>query len=192
MGIPKAKYGSYSYADYREWDNGKRWEIIEGFAFDMSPAPGTEHQRISMFFSVAIGNYLKGKKCSVFSAPFDVRLSENSSDDTQIQNVVQPDITVICDRDKIDEKGVIGAPDWIIEIISPSTLKHDFGTKLLLYQKYGVGEYWIVDPDTRSIHVYIKDKSGKYNPGRVYQIGDEIAVWIFKDLKFSIQEVFSE
>jgi Uma2 family endonuclease len=192
MGVPKAKHQTYSYADYLGWDDGRRWEVINGLAYDMSPAPNTEHQRISMFFSVTIGNYLQNKKCSVFSAPFDVRLSENASDEAHINNVVQPDISVICDPGKMDEKGAIGAPDWVIEIVSPSTVKHDFGTKLLLYQKFGVKEYWIVDPETKSIHVYQIDGSGKYNPGKVYNSGDMLEVGIFEDLKITVHEVFKK
>lgn len=190
MGIPKTTYENFSYSDYITWNDGKRWEIVNGTAFDMTPAPGTEHQRISMRLSVALALLLQNKPCSVFSAPFDVRLGENLSEDDEINNVVQPDIIVICDPSKIDERGIKGAPDWIIEITSPSTIKHDFGTKLLLYQEYGVKEYWITDPSTKKINVYRLNNSGKYTPGNIYEGDETIGVTIFPDFKITPNEIF--
>lgn len=190
MGIPKTNYEIFSYADYITWNDEKRWEIIQGTAFDMTPAPGTEHQRISMRLSVAISLFLQNKPCSVFSAPIDVRLGENLTKDEEITNIVQPDILVICDSSKIDERGIKGAPDWIIEITSPSTLKHDFGTKLLLYQEFGVREYWIVDPATKKVNVYILNNFGKYTPGLIYQEDENIDVTIFPDFKINLWEIF--
>jgi len=191
MGVPKLKYEHFTYSDYLTWNDEKRWEIIQGAAFEMTPAPNTEHQRISMFLSIHIGNYLKGKSCSVFSAPIDVRLAENTFTDEETINVVQPDLLVICETSKIDDRGIKGAPDWIIEITSPSTLKHDFGTKLLLYQKYGVREYWIVDPSTKNIHTFGLDNYGKYNPGNSYKGEDIISPGIFPDVKIIPNEIFT-
>jgi len=191
MGIPKLKYEQFAYSDYLTWIDEKRWEIIQGAAFDMTPAPNTEHQRISMYLSIQIGNYLKGKSCSVFSAPIDVRLAENTSTDEETINVVQPDLLVLCESSKIDDRGIKGAPDWIIEITSPSTLKHDFGTKLLLYQNYGVREYWIIDPFTKNIHTFTLDNNGKYNPGNIYKGEDVIIPGNFPDLKIIPNEIFT-
>jgi Uma2 family endonuclease len=190
MGFPKTNYESFSYADYLTWTDEKRWEIVQGTAHNMTPAPGTEHQRISMRLSVAISLFLQNKQCSVFTAPFDVRLGENLNKDEEITNVVQPDIVVICDSSKIDERGVKGSPDWIIEITSPSTLKHDFGTKLLLYQEFGVREYWIIDPTTKKVNVYILNNFGKYTPGLIYQEDENIDVTIFPDFKINLREMF--
>ncbi len=190
MGIPKTRYDRFNYADYSSWDDAKRWEIINGIAYDMTPAPNTEHQRISMRLSIAIGKFLEGKLCSVFSAPFDVRLAEKSKTDEETINIVQPDILVICDQSKIDERGIKGAPDWIIEITSPSTLKHDFGTKLLLYQEFGVREYWIADPSTKKINVYRLNNFGKYTPGLIFQEDENIGVSIFPDFTMNLREIF--
>jgi len=191
MAIPKTKYDRFTYADYLCWDDEKRWEIVDGSAYDMTPAPGTKHQQVSGALFANIYNYLKGKHCQVFSAPFDVCLFENSEEDEDTYNVVQPDISVICDPGKIREKGVKGAPDWIIEVVSPTSVKYDFGTKLLLYQKYGVMEYWIVDPESRTINVYRIDQSGKYLPEGVYKDNDEISASIFPDLKIIPGEIFT-
>lgn len=191
MSIPKTKYDQFSYADYLGWNDGKRWEIINGLAYDMTPAPGTKHQQVSGALFSSIYNYLKGKSCQVFSAPLDVCLSESSEQDEDIYNVVQPDISVTCDPKKINEKGVKGSPDWIIEIISPTSVKYDFGTKLVLYQKYGVKEYWIVDPEAHTINVYLIDASGKYYPEKVYTGNDEISPSLFPDLKILLKEIFT-
>ena len=191
MGIPKTKDELFNYADYLSWKDEKRWEIVNGIAYNMTPAPGTRHQQVSGALFATIYNYLKGKNCSVFSAPIDVCLAENAENEETINNVVQPDITVVCDKQKINEKGLKGVPDWIIEIISPSTVKYDFGTKLLLYQKFAVKEYWIVDPFAKTINVYITDNSGKYNPERIYAEMEEISPTMFPDLKINLNDVFS-
>ena len=115
-----------------------RWELIDGAAYAMSPAPKTNHQRLSFFIALEIGKYLEGRSCEAFSAPFDVRLA----DDT----VVQPDLSVICDKSKIDEKGCSGAPDLVVEILSDSTAYKDETEKRLLYERVGVREYWIINP----------------------------------------------
>ncbi|MHB8057961.1 MAG: Uma2 family endonuclease [Desulfuromonadaceae bacterium] len=134
----------YYYSDYLTWNDGERWELIDGVAYSMSPAPGRRHQEISGELFRQLANYLKGKQCKVYDAPFDVRLSDQvDASDNYIETVVQPDILVVCDRTKLDEKGCNGAPDLIIEITSPSTAKHDLGTKFDLYQKHAIQEYWI-------------------------------------------------
>src|SRR6185295_13771701 len=115
-----------------------------GEVYDMTPAPSTKHQRIIGELYRMLGNFLEGKKCEVFVAPFDVRLSEHNASDFEVFNVVQPDISIFCDEKKIDEKGAKGAPDFVVEILSPSTSKKDLSRKLLLYQKFKVKEYWII------------------------------------------------
>ena len=132
----------YTYADYMAWEDGERWEIIEGVPYLMSPAPTWVHQGISGELFLQIATFLKGKPCKVYAAPFDVRLfpADDDSDDT----VVQPDIVVVCDRSKLDRSGCRGAPDMLVEILSPSTARHDQLVKLQLYKKAGVREYWIV------------------------------------------------
>ena len=137
----------YTYADYCTWNDSERWELIEGVPYMMSPAPSPIHQGISREIAGQLYNFLKGNPCKLFAAPFDVRLNADKADDT----VVQPDLLVICDSSKIDDKGCAGAPDLVIEILSPSTIRLDRIIKFRLYQKAGVREYWIVDPETQSI-----------------------------------------
>jgi Uma2 family endonuclease len=191
MGIPNTKYNCFTYADYVTWNEGNRWEIVNGTAVDMTPAPNTEHQRISMRLSVVLSLFLQNKPCSVFTAPIDVRLGENLNRDEDIINVVQPDILIICDPSKIDERGIKGAPDWIIEITSPSTIKNDFGTKLLLYQEFGVREYWIIDPSTKKINVYRLNNFGKYTSGLFFQDDESIDVTIFPEFKITPLDIFA-
>lgn len=136
----------YTYADYLSWEEGDRLELIEGTPVMMVP-PSTAHQAILMEISRQIANYLEGKACKVFPAPFAVRLfSDKDTPDGDVNTVVEPDITIVCDLDKLDKRGCNGAPDAVIEILSPSIAKYDRFTKLHLYRKAGVKEYWIVDP----------------------------------------------
>ena len=141
----------YTYADYCTWDDNERWELIEGVPYAMSPAPAWRHQGISRELSYQLTDFLKGKPCKVFAAPFDVRLNADDEDDT----VVQPDIVVICDRSKLSGTGCKGVPDMIIEILSPSTAQRDKWIKFNLYQRAGVREYWIVDPDSKMVTVHV-------------------------------------
>ena len=147
----------YTYDDYCTWDDDERWEIIDGAAYAMSPSPLRSHQSISGRLYTQLSNFLRGKTCEVFAAPFDVRLCADGDDGT----VVQPDILVVCDQSKFDPdgRGVVGAPDLIIEILSPSTARHDLVTKFRLYQREGVREYWTVDPDRKTVaaHVLVND-----------------------------------
>ena len=147
----------YTYADYLTWEDGERRELIDGVAYAMSPDASFAHQSVSVALLTQLSNYLQDKPCKVFTAPFDVRLNAVADDDT----VVQPDILVVCDTSKFDSKGIIGAPDLIVEILSPSTEKHDRNTKFKLYQRHGVREYWIVDPSNETVSVNILN-SGKY------------------------------
>lgn len=151
----------YTYRDYLKWPEEERWELIGGEAWNMSPAPGRLHQKVSFELARQIGNWLTERdKCQAFTAPFDVLLpeSDEEEDEASISNVVQPDISVICDPDKLGERGCKGAPDWIIEIVSPFTAMKDFDYKRHLYEQHGVREYWIVDPGNRFVHVYLLNR----------------------------------
>ena len=146
---PNANY--YTYADYLTWDEGERVEILYGEPV-MSPAPNRRHQDISRQLVRQIGNFLDGKPCKLYYAPFDVRLFEKDGDPPEdVDTVVQPDIAVICDESKLDDAGCKGAPDLIIEILSQSTRTHDKTRKYRLYQRAGVREYWIVDPVHKAV-----------------------------------------
>jgi len=140
----------YTYKDYLAWPDDVRYELVGGVPYMMSPAPTRAHQRISGELFRQLGNYLKGKPCEVYAAPFDVRMSAAEDEDT----VVQPDIVVVCDESKLDERGAAGAPDMVVEIISPSSTQRDRGTKYELYERVGVREYWIVDADARLVEVH--------------------------------------
>ena len=174
----------YTYADYVTWDDDIRYELIDGIAYMMS-APTINHQSISMELSRQFANFLIGKSCKVFAAPCDVCLNGLSdSDDT----VVQPDILVVCDDSKIDDKRCNGAPDLIIEILSPASINHDRFRKLNKYLKAGVREYWIVDPEINDITVHILERD-KYVL-TVYNKNDVLPVHVLKgcniDLSFMV------
>ena len=145
--------GLYSYADYLKWTFDGMVELINGKVFKMAPAPSTSHQSIVINLSSEINYFLKGKSCKVFVAPFDVRLSK-FKDEKLVDSVVQPDICIICDADKIDEKGCNGAPDMIVEILSPSTASRDLELKYKLYEENAVKEYWIVQPNDQTVSVF--------------------------------------
>jgi Uma2 family endonuclease len=147
----------YTYADMLEWDENYRAEIIDGALF-VADSPATNHQEIALKLLLQIGNFMKGKPGKVFPGPFGVRLfpKEDLSDTT----VLEPDITVVCDLSKLDKRGCNGAPDLIIEILSPSNFRHDLVYKFNKYLKAGVREYWTVDPDSKSVQVHILDLSG--------------------------------
>ena len=180
----------YSYADYLTWFDDKRRELFEGFVNLMS-GPTRKHQKISMNFSLIWGSFLKNNKCEVYSAPFDVRLPKNGEkDDKKIYNVVQPDLVVVCDPEKLDEKGCIGAPDLIVEILSPSTTKNDLKDKFYLYEKSGVTEYWVAYPNEKMIHVFILSSKNKYELKGMYVEDDVISPSMFTDLKIEINDIF--
>ena len=176
----------YTYADYAKWDD-QRCELIDGKPYLMvMDGASFAHQRISVNFCVLLGSFLKGKSCKVFHAPFDVRLNFNTADN----NVFQPDIMVVCDPSKLDDKGIKGAPEMVVEIVSPSSSKKDMFLKYQRYQKYGVGEYWIVFPEEKIVHVHLL-KDGEY---RVTAYGDdnEIPVNTLEGLKMSIADIFAD
>jgi len=176
----------YTYADYCTWDDSKRWELIEGVPYAMSPSPSPMHQTISVQLLRKIGNFLEGKPCKVFHAPFDVRLNADDEDDT----VVQPDLLVVCDRSKIDNTGCKGAPDLVVEILSPSTARKDRVLKFQQYQQAGVREYWIVDPETKSVQVCIL-QGGLYVT-YMYADTDTAPVRVLEGCEIDLQDVFAE
>jgi Uma2 family endonuclease len=152
---------SFTYADYRGWQGDERWELIEGEAFLMSPAPSWPHQRLLVALAGQIYATLEGKTCQLAVAPFDVRLPRSDEADDQIDTVLQPDLAVICDPAKLDRAGCRGAPDFVIEILSPATSVRDQIAKRDVYQRHGVRELWLVDPDTRGFTVYRLDPASR-------------------------------
>jgi Uma2 family endonuclease len=185
--------GTYSYADYLNWTWSEMTELIDGKIFKMSPAPTSMHQKVSMELSRQISSFLLGKKCQVFAAPFDVRLPANakSRQDKEITTVVQPDLCVICDANKIDENGCLGAPDWIIEILSKHSSDRDLRQKFDVYEKANVGEYWVVHPSEQTLLVYVL-QDGKYKTTRrPYVKGDKVKSVTLPGLEISLDLVFS-
>jgi len=174
----------FTYADYCTWNDGERWELIDGEAFAMSPAPAWSHQEVSGNLFLQFASFLKGKQCKVFSAPFDVRLNASGRDDI----VVQPDIVVICDRTKLLGTGCIGAPDMVVEIVSPGTARRDRTEKLILYQRSGVREYWIVDPDTKTMQAHILENGRYYVAG--YTDADSAPVHVLEGCTINLADVF--
>ncbi|WP_282775761.1 Uma2 family endonuclease [Phaeodactylibacter xiamenensis] len=184
----------YTYADYLTWQLDEMVELIRGKVVRMAPAPGTSHQSASSNLHVAIGSYLIGKKCKLFSAPFDVRLPlpEAEQQQNKTGTVVQPDLCVICDISKLDDRGCNGAPDWIIEILSQSTAHKDLNEKFELYRHAGVQEYWVVHPAEGTVLPYRLDADGQYALPRStpYTVGDKVPVGLFPGFEVELGAVF--
>lgn len=178
----------YSYADYLLWKFEERIELIKGRIFKMSPAPSRKHQDISMNLIGEMIPIFKGQKCKMYTAPFDVRFPKESTDNKTIYTVVQPDICIICDENKLDDKGCIGAPDLIVEILSPGNSKKELKNKFELYEEYGVKEYWIVNPLDEVVYVHTLE-NGKYK-GAFPITDDYIHSEVFPKVKIHTDEVF--
>jgi Uma2 family endonuclease len=181
----------YTYADYFSWKFDERLELIKGKIFKMSPAPSNSHQRVSFELSGLFYNFFKNKPCVVRVAPFDVRLKnyQKSTDDKEITTVIQPDICVICDESKLDDRGCIGAPDLIIEILSPGNSKKEMNIKFSLYEENGVKEYWIVEPLQKSILVYTL-QNDKYIGLKPFTEDEKMKSVLFSDLVFEVAGIF--
>jgi Uma2 family endonuclease len=171
----------YTFADYLTWMDEKRRELINGFVNLMTPAPSTRHQIISGGIYGQLWQKLKKNKCNVFAAPFDVRFPSKNGEvsDDKVHTVVQPDICIICDEAKLDDKGCIGAPDLIVEILSHSSVKKDVEDKFKLYEENGVKEYWIVHPNDETLSVFFLE-NGKYLHQGIYTSGSKVKIGIFE------------
>lgn len=181
----------YTYADILDWPEDERVELIYGEPYQMAPGPLFTHQTISFALGLQLGKYLEGKKCRALCAPFDVLLFAQDGDyDEDIDTVVQPDVFVVCDPSKWGERRCNGAPDLIIEILSPSTTKHDRITKFNLYQRAGVREYWLVDPRAKVVQVMMLE-DGKYYAPTVYTAQDTVPVGVLDDCQIDLRRVFA-
>jgi Uma2 family endonuclease len=168
MGNPAIDRGEhFIYRHYRTWPDEERWELIEGQAWNMSPAPTRGHQGIQAWLISELRLFLKGKRCKAYDAPFDVLLPNGDEADDEVDTVVQPDIVVYCDTSKLTKRGARGAPDLVVEILSPSTSRKDQNEKFRLYEKHGVREYWVVDPGNESIWVWRLESEGGYDEGEL-------------------------
>jgi len=182
----------YTYADYLSWKFKERVELIKGRLFKMSPAPSSYHQLVSGNLQGFIWQYFRGKNCQVFAAPFDVRLPKNGDDPKLIYNVVQPDLCVVCDPQKLDERGCLGAPDWVIEILSPGNSKKEFQDKYLLYEESGVQEYWMVDLKEEAIFSYVLNEERRFIGLQPRVNGTTVSPQLFPDLQIPLAEVFQD
>jgi Uma2 family endonuclease len=176
---------TYTYKDYLTFDENERIEIIDGNIYNMSPAPSRIHQKIIMELSAEIRNYIKANNgsCEVYPAPFDVILKNDDEIIEYSKNIIQPDISVICDKNKLTDKGCTGSPDMIVEVVSPYNPNNDFIRKLNLYDKYKVKEYWIVNPIKKNILVYTLNDNESYGMPDIYTFEDKIKVGIYNNLE---------
>ncbi|MDP3176282.1 MAG: Uma2 family endonuclease [Spirochaetaceae bacterium] len=196
MGEPAIKDDrKFTYKDYLTWPEDERWELIGGVAHNMLSAPNRRHQAISMLLSRRIGNFLEGKPCKVYAAPFDVLLPElGEEDDGDVSNVVEPDILVYCDRSRLKQFGARGAPDLVVEILSPSTHVKDLREKYDLYERMGVREYWVVDPAGESIDRFVRGDAGRFGKGELREPlfkKEPIRSTVLEGLVFDPQEIFA-
>lgn len=183
---------SYTYADYIEWKFKERLELLRGKIFKMG-TPNTLHQVIGGKLYNELYNYLRGKECQVFIAPFDVRLPvKNRKKDSEISTVVQPDICIVCDAAKIDERGVCGAPDLVIEILSPGNSKKELRDKYELYEEAGVSEYWVINPVEENLAVFITDPEGKFGGAKLYTGGDRLLAAAVPGFGMDVTEIFKK
>ena len=168
----------YTIDDIYALPDGERAELIDGKIYYMA-SPSWTHQKISMFLSTEISSYIKNKdgKCEVVAAPFAVFLNKDD------KNYMEPDISIICDPNKLDEKGCHGAPDWVIEIVSPRSRSMDYYKKLLKYNTAGVREYWVVDPEKKLVTVYRFEREEMEE----YSFGEDVPVGIYEDFKLKVE-----
>ena len=177
----------FTYEDYLTWPDDERWELIDGKAIRLE-SPSEYHQQISLNLSSAFHGYLTGKTCKAYSAPLDVCFHIDGKKDT----VFQPDIFIVCDRTIIEEKRIKGTPDLVMEILSKSTTKHDKTEKLAKYEKHGVKEVWLIDPEKQEVLVYILNMWNKYNKPTIYRSSDDILqTTVLSKFKINLKNIFS-
>lgn len=180
----------FTYSDYLDFPQGERWEIIDGVPC-MQAAPSWKHQAISAELLRQFANYLIDKTCKAFSSPFDLILPVESKDIKDSKNIMQPDLLIVCDLSKLKGTGLHGVPDLVVEITSPSTIRNDKVLKFNKYEKAGVKEYWIVEPDGKFISVFSLEEDGRYGRPETYTDEDFVTVSIFNDLKIDLKSVFN-
>ena len=189
---PDIEYGRYSYADYLTWEMDEMVELIKGKIFKRDiAAPALNHQRISMRLSVQFFNFLKGKTCQVFHAPFDVRLPAKSKKNSDIDTVVQPDICVVCDESKLDKAGCLGEPDLVVEILSPGNNKRELKNKFEVYEEAGVKEYWVIHPNEQTLLIYSL-VDGRYQASRFFVPEDEVTSACLPGFTLDLEDIFGQ
>ena len=182
MGLPLRDTAYHTYGEYLHWPDDVRYELIDGEARMMAPAPTADHQDIVGEIYYQLRQALEGAPCRVFIAPFDVRLPRGNEADEAVDTVVQPDVLLVCDPAKIDRRGVRGAPDWVVEVLSPSTAAHDQIAKRRVYERAGVREYWLVHPTDRTVTVYLL-KDGRYGVPEIAELKGGTHLGILPDVE---------
>ena len=183
MSLPKRRDDHrHTYADYRAWPTDERWELIDGTAYAMGPAPLRLHQKVLLQLARQAADALEGKTCEAYIAPFDVRLPKGDEQDEALDTVVQPDLSVVCDPAKLDDKGCRGAPDWIVEVLSPATASHDHLTKRAVYERCGVREFWLVHPTDRIATIYRQVEPRRFGPAEIIELSGQTAVSILPEI----------
>jgi len=183
---------TYSYASYLNWLFPERVELIAGKIFKMSPAPSSVHQVVVGNIFLKLGNFLKKQPCKVFISPFDVRFPRESKDDKEIFTVLQPDICVICDRSKIDVRGCIGAPDLVVEVLSPGNTRMELLNKYHVYEEFGVKEYWIVSQSDQNILIYTLNEDGKFQPSKIFTLSEKITSTVLPGFELALDDIFED
>lgn len=178
MGLPQRDLEFHTYGDYAKWTEEMRYELIEGIAYAMGPAPTRRHQQVTGEMFRQIADALENSPCRPYIAPFDVRLPRANEADEDVDTVVQPDISVICDKSRLDERGCRGAPDWIVEVLSSGTASHDQIVKRALYERAGVREYWLVHPVDRVVAIYLLESGAYGKPAMQELVGTTSASFL--------------
>ncbi|WP_308364699.1 MULTISPECIES: Uma2 family endonuclease [unclassified Microbulbifer] len=164
MALQQRDCQHHTYADYLTWPEDVRYELIDGTAYLMSPAPSRQHQEVALEMARQVANTLEGKPCRPYIAPFDVRLPKSDEADDLVDTVVQPDLLVVCDATKLDDRGLRGAPDWVVEVLTPATAGHDQTRKLAAYERARVPEVWLIHPADRVLTIYRLQGEGYGRP----------------------------
>lgn len=183
---------TYSYSNYLNWLFPERVELIKGKIFKMSPAPSRVHQEVAGSIFLNLGIFLKDKPCKVYSAPFDVRFPKESKADKDVYTVLQPDICVICDKSKLDARGCIGAPDLVVEVLSPGNTKMELLNKYRVYEEFGVKEYWVVSQSDQNILIYTLNEMGKFQPSKIFTLSEKITSTVLPGFELALDDVFED
>jgi Uma2 family endonuclease len=166
----------HTYADYLTWSDDERYELIDGIAYLMAPpAPSLTHQDVVGELHYQLRASLEGKPCRAYVAPVDVRLPKEGEADNEVDTVVQPDVFIVCDRRKLDERGVRGAPDWVAEVLSPTTAKHDQMTKLPAYERARVPEVWLIHPIDHTLSIYRRE-AARYGRPTILELKGQTSI----------------
>jgi len=183
---------TYSYSNYLNWLFPERVELIKGKIFKMSPAPSRVHQEVAGNIFLNLGVFLKDKPCKVYSAPFDVRFPKEGIADKDVYTVLQPDICVICDKSKLDARGCIGAPDLVVEVLSPGNTKMELLNKYKVYEEFFVKEYWVVSQSDQNILIYTLNDLGKFQPSKIFTLSEKITSSVLPGFELALDDVFED